>query len=157
MMKKTILFFCGCAVVMGGSAFAASAAGRLVGGRGVAVSPELVSPAFPYDDAKRSPFLSPGVMEATVTAAAAVGGGDLSADEVMAGVTVQAVFLVLGEPQALLNNQSAKAGQNIKLLIRGKTATLKVLEVNRNENSVRLNYKGAEFVRAMGGNKIRKP
>ena len=96
-------------------------------------------------------------MEVPGTAGTGGGSGELSEDEVMAGVVVQAVFLVRGEPQALLNNQSAKPGQNVKILLRGRAAVMTVLEINRNENSVRLNYRGREFVRSMGGNKIKQP
>ena len=157
-MKKSVFIFSTCVLVAAGFPAITIAASKLVGGRGATMSPVLVEPAFSYDDAKRSPFLPPGIVEApTADGKNAVSGGELSGEEVQAGITVQAVFLVRGEPQALVNNQSAKNGQNIKVLIRGKMVSLLVLDVNRNENSVRLNYKGTEFVRAMGGNKISKP
>ena len=99
-MKKASFIIGVCLLVAAGSTVRSAAAGKLVGGRGTAVSPELVEPAFSYPDDKRSPFLPPGAVEApdvVKVGKVAAAGGELSAEEVMAGVTVQAVFLVRGE------------------------------------------------------------
>ena len=159
-MKKASFIIGVCLLVAAGSWARAATVGKLVGGRGTAVAPELVEPAFPYPDDKRSPFLPPGAVEATNTVKAVkavVASGELSAEEVMAGIIVQAVFLVRGEPQALVNNQAAKGGQSIKVLLRGKVAEVVILQIDRSKNAVHLNYKGKDFVQAMGGNKIGKP
>ena len=79
------------------------------------------------------------------------------AGAVQAAIVVQAVFLVQGKPEALVNGKKVRPLEAFTVQVQGKTETVNVLEINKADNSVRLEYKGREFFRTMGGGRVKKP
>jgi len=159
-MKKTSIGVGAAALIAAFAPLWAEADIGLMGGRGKFVPPGLSEPSFPSDDAQRNPFAAPrpgSVRPSGENGSKATEGGMAPADAVEAAIAVQGVFLVQGKPSAFVNGQKVCPLDKLKIMVKGKMEEVNVVEINKVNNSVRLEYKGREFVRTMGGAKMKRP